>query len=152
MQFCSKCGKQLQDTDRFCPGCGASIGNDTAKDGILPAYCFLFGAVMSFISGFIGNYGFEHRWTGNAKAIMPYAERRAVESSESLMRTVMILSFVMGILLLVWGIVLLVRNKNQKTEQKQTLRVIAKFAPVVSVIFLIIASYIVFFTETCYLK
>ncbi len=151
MAFCSKCGKQLQDADQFCPDCGAPIGEAAPKRGILPAYRLLFSAVIAFISGFIGNYGYEHRWSGNAKAIMPYAERRAVESSQSLMQTVMVLSFIMGIILLVLGIVLLVHSKKHQIETSKIVGYITKCAPIVSIIFCIIELYIVFFTETCYL-
>ena len=28
--YCSKCGQQINDTDRFCPHCGAKVGADHA--------------------------------------------------------------------------------------------------------------------------
>ncbi len=151
MAFCSKCGKQLQDADQFCQSCGAQIGKHIAKKDILPAYRLLFSAVIAFISGFIGTYGYENRWTGNAKAMMSYAERRTVESSQSIMQTVMVLSFVLGILLLILGIVLLVHPKKQQIETSEIVRYITKFAPLVALVFCVIEIYIVFFTETCYL-
>ncbi len=151
MAFCSKCGKQLQDTDQFCQNCGAPIGKATPKTVILPAYRMAFSALIMFISGFIGTYGYEHRWNGAAKSIMPYAKRRAVESSQSLMETVTVLSFILGILLLVLGIVLLSHPKKKQIETSEIVRYLTKFAPIVSIIFCIIEIYIVFFTETCYL-
>ena len=36
MKYCTKCGKELEDDARFCPGCGCAVGeysyNNTLKD------------------------------------------------------------------------------------------------------------------------
>ena len=34
--YCPKCGKQLPDNSRFCPGCGASF-NPTSQPTVLPS-------------------------------------------------------------------------------------------------------------------
>lgn len=34
--YCPKCGKQLPDNSRFCPGCGASV-NPTSQPTVLPS-------------------------------------------------------------------------------------------------------------------
>lgn len=32
MKYCSKCGKEIQESTTFCPNCGAQIGNYNIQD------------------------------------------------------------------------------------------------------------------------
>lgn len=59
--FCSKCGKEINDTSKFCPECGVTISNEiqqpviiqTAEQKETCGLCIA-GFIVSFVSGLVG--------------------------------------------------------------------------------------------------
>ncbi len=77
MPFCEKCGRELPEAARFCPGCGAPTGGSQPTTGTREKSCPRCGAIMH--AGFmverdsplsIWTYGSGVYWTPGEAGMM----------------------------------------------------------------------------------
>lgn len=74
MKYCQKCGTEIQDGTKYCPVCGALVGEEQNKksgtNGVAIAglICAFFIPILGWILGGIG-YSKAQKENGNGKGI-----------------------------------------------------------------------------------
>ncbi len=155
MAFCSRCGKELHTDNQFCPHCGKPVRVTANKNNAKPSARFFktlplfISAVIAFVSGFIGNFGYDNRWSGYAKSFMSASQRKEIQFTQNIMETVTVFSFILAVCLVICGIVLTAHEKGFLRINAK-LSKICTFITLIAVAFCVTEIYIVFFTETCY--
>ena len=124
MMFCSKCGKQLNDDDAFCSGCGQPTGINT---GQAPSQ-----SQSISTSSYMNQTSSDNSYTDQTSSIPPYNQQEPVTKEDN---TLAIIAIVISFFLPAVGIILaLVGHTNYKTKKNKNL---CKIAIVINLIIII---------------
>lgn len=124
MMYCSKCGKQLNDDDVFCSGCGQPTG---VNNGQAPSQ----GQPIS-ASSYMNQTSSNNSYTDQASSIPPYNQQEpAAQENSTLAIVAIVTSFLLpGVAI----IIALVGHTNYKTPKYKNM---CKIAIAINIIFMI---------------
>jgi|GEM_PF-4334356 len=156
MAFCSKCGKALNEGVGFCDGCGSNTNGSQSQNikqmtrfaRSLPLFI---SGILALISCIVGGIGYDNRWSGAAKQMMSYSERRSVQACQDILEFLHYSSFILSAILIVAGIIWIVRKQRMTPlKERQLVKTLYLALTPITGICLLVSLYIILFTDTCY--